>query len=122
MHANVKGGETARKIAADPIRGKQWRNKISKSRIGMKLSEKHKKNIGKASIGKHWWNNGIKEVFDFNCPDGYSKGRLSMSSEWKSKIAKTCEKSVKEANDKIRKEQPKKFKEWHLKSKNTFLN
>ncbi len=28
------------------------------------------------NIGKHWFNNGIEEVFQFDCPDGYVAGRI----------------------------------------------
>lgn len=28
------------------------------------------------NVGKHWFNNGIEEVFLFDCPDGYVPGRL----------------------------------------------
>lgn len=43
----------------------EWRNKVSQS-----LRDK------KPNNGKKWWNNGFKEVFQFECPEGFTKGRL----------------------------------------------
>ena len=117
--ANAKGGENVRKIANDPIKGKQWRDKIRKAHIGMKLSEQHKKNIGKASVGKHWWNNGTVEVFQFDCPIGFVKGRLPFSNEKCLKLKINASKS-KEGILRVKKNDPKRFAEWHRKSANTF--
>ena len=36
-----------------------WRSKISASKTGQKLSDETKQKIGKASIGTHWYNNGV---------------------------------------------------------------
>lgn len=36
---------------------------------------------GQASKGKHWYNNGIIETYDFECPKGFEKGRLKFSKE-----------------------------------------
>lgn len=115
--ANAKGGENIRKISSDPVKGKQWRDKLRKSRIGIKLSEDHKKNIGKASIGKHWWNNGTIEVFQFNCPTGFISGRLPFSAEMCLKLKLNASKS-KEGILNVKKNEPKRFADWHKKSAN----
>jgi len=86
--------------------------------MGMKLSEEHKKNIGKASIGKHWWNNGTVEVFQFDCPTGFIKGRLPFSNEVCLKLKLNASKS-KEGILNIKKNDPKRFAEWHRKQANT---
>lgn len=31
---------------------------------------------------KHWYNNGIIEIAAFECPNGFTKGRLKFSKEW----------------------------------------
>lgn len=48
-----------------------------------KHGQRHYK-MGKAPTeGKHWFNNGIIEVNAEECPEGYVKGRLPMSKEWR---------------------------------------
>ena len=42
---------------------------------------KRKTGRGQASKGKHWYNNGIIEIYDFECPDSFVKGRLKFSKE-----------------------------------------
>jgi hypothetical protein len=63
---------------------------ISNSHIGIKypnrkrikFDEKHKKNIGEALIGnksikgQHWYNNGIINKIDYECPDGFISGMI----------------------------------------------
>ena len=43
--------------------------------------KKHRTGRGQASLGKHWFNNGIIETYDFECPEGFTKGRLKFSKE-----------------------------------------
>lgn len=45
-----------------------------------KISEAHKGKVGSAN-GKHWFNNGEKETYAFECPEGYQKGRLKRYAE-----------------------------------------
>lgn len=56
--------------------------KMSESKTGVPKSEEHKKNISKAlkirNIGRHWYNNGVKNVFCKECPEGFVKGRLKI--------------------------------------------
>ena len=40
--------------------------------------------------GKHWYNNGEEEVFQYNCPEGYISGRLKKSIENFGKNDKKC--------------------------------
>ena len=42
----------------------------------------------KATLGKHWWNNGIQEVYSEDCPEGFVSGMLKsrvekMHKNWK---------------------------------------
>lgn len=46
-------------------RSSETRKKISNALIG-----------NKSTTGYHWYNNGIKTVYTFECPDGFVKGRL----------------------------------------------
>lgn len=74
--------------------------KLHEAMKGRELSEEHKRklseakkcNKGKArseetkmkisntlkgkNIGRHWYNNGVENVFTFECPDGFVKGVL----------------------------------------------
>lgn len=63
---------------------KESLEKMSKAQKGKKLSEEQRKKIseskkGEKSIfwGKKWFNNGESEILCFECPEGYSKGRLT---------------------------------------------
>lgn len=56
----------------------ETKNKISKSLKNKPLSNERKEQMSISRKGKHWYNNGIKEAFCFECPDGYKKGRLEM--------------------------------------------
>ena len=42
-----------------------------------KAIESRKKSL--KSHPHHWWNNGVKEIFQEFCPDGFVKGRLPVS-------------------------------------------
>ena len=44
--------------------------------LGRKLSEEAKIKIKEKHKGKHWFNNGEKEILVEICPDGFIKGRL----------------------------------------------
>ena len=39
--------------------------------------DRHKNNA-KKNIGKHWFNDGFRNVREFECPPGFVKGRLSL--------------------------------------------
>lgn len=46
------------------------------NRANRTLSPESKHNMYHANEGKHWYNNGRKELFAYECPDGFVKGRL----------------------------------------------
>lgn len=86
------------------IVSEETRNKISKKNKGRKRTEEFKKRISECSRGSNngmygktytqevkdalskqaheqhkdskWWNNGITQVFQKDCPEGYTNGRL----------------------------------------------
>lgn len=66
-------------------RSKDWRENISKSKLG--------ENNG--NYGKKWYNNGIEEIAAFECPDGWVPGRIK-----KTTISK-CRKIFCEETNKI---------------------
>lgn len=39
-------------------------------------SEKARKKLSEAKKGKHWYNNGKECRFCFECPEGFTPGRL----------------------------------------------
>ena len=43
---------------------------------GKKLSEECRKKLSDAIKGRHWYNNGIVQIQTFECPIGFTKGRL----------------------------------------------
>jgi len=43
----------------------------------LKMSLAHKGIKPPSPKGKHWFNNGETETYCFNCPEGFTKGRLS---------------------------------------------
>lgn len=40
----------------NPMKKEENRKKLSESRVGMKLSEEHRRNLGKAQVGENHWN------------------------------------------------------------------
>lgn len=46
------------------------------NRANRQLSEESKYNMYYVNKGKHWYNNGVNELFAFECPPGFVKGRL----------------------------------------------
>lgn len=57
----------------DYCRSEERRKKISKSKKGCKGS----------ALGKSWYNNGMVETYQFECPEGFFKGRLKKQSNGK---------------------------------------
>lgn len=39
-------------------------------------SEETRRKLSVARKGKHWYNNGIKNVFTYKCPEGFTKGKI----------------------------------------------
>ena len=52
------------------------KRKIAETKKGTILTEEHKIKLSEAHFGKHWFNNGIAEVFVKECPEGFVRGRL----------------------------------------------
>ena len=52
------------------------KNKISEAKKGKHFSEEHNRKISEARKGKHWYNNGKENSFCFECPEGFTPGRL----------------------------------------------
>jgi len=49
--------------------------KVADGHRGIAKSDKCKANISKANKGRHYYNNGIIEVMQFECPEGFVPGR-----------------------------------------------
>ena len=79
------------KILSSIKRDENWKKHISFSLKGKSKSDSHKKkateNLNKyrpialqkaieSHKGKHWFNNGKENVLAFECPDGFSKGKI----------------------------------------------
>lgn len=63
-----KGKPSGNKGKPSPNRGKKFGP----------LSEDAKQRMSWANIGRHWFNNGIVDVFQFECPEGFVPGRLPL--------------------------------------------
>jgi hypothetical protein len=66
------GGEGCNGI----IHSHETKEKLSNHFKGIKLSIEHRDSISNGQVGKKWFNNGIDEVFRFDCLDGYEEGRI----------------------------------------------
>jgi group I intron endonuclease len=67
---------------------KETKDKIRHGNLGKKMSDESKKkmkdartgkkrpNISKAHKGRHWFNDDKSEIFSFECPETFKKGRL----------------------------------------------
>ena len=54
--------------------------------VGKQLSEEHKQKVAEANTGKQWFNNGIKSIWAFECPEGFVRGRY-LQEESRKKMA-----------------------------------
>lgn len=75
LSAKIKGrtvSEEQRKILREKCSG--WHH-----------TEEERRKISEKNTGKHWYNNGVENVFAFKCPDGYVSGMLKQSDETKQK-------------------------------------
>lgn len=72
----------------DETKKADWCRKCSRpgkmnGRYGKPTSDKTKELISKASKGRHWYTNGIQNIFihDIQCPEGFWAGRLTRKSK-----------------------------------------
>lgn len=85
-HKGKKLSEVAKKKIGEVHKGKKLSkkhkqklsevNKCNKYALGRYHTEEEKKKIGEASKGKHWYNNGKINKFCYECPEGFTPGRL----------------------------------------------
>jgi len=84
-----KRTEKQRKNISDSLIGKTWEEKMGKEKsdirkekakgnkyaFGHKKTEEVKFKCGNSTRNKIWWTNGKNNIIDFNCPEGFWKGR-----------------------------------------------
>lgn len=63
----------------------ETRNILREKCSGWHHTEEERRKISEKNTGKHWFNNGIENVFAFECPDGFVQGMLQQSEEVKLK-------------------------------------
>lgn len=72
--------EDHRRKISEALKGKpkseEHRRKMSEVRKGKPCSEESKKKRSESEKGKHWFNNGITSTLQFECPEGFTSGRL----------------------------------------------
>lgn len=72
--------ETKKKMSeAHKKVSEETKRKMSEAQKGKHLgpsSEEWKKKISEARKGKHWYNNGIKNIWSKTCPEGFVPGRI----------------------------------------------
>ena len=64
----------------NPMYGKKHseesKKKMREAKKGKKFSEEYKNKLSLQRIGRHWYNNGKANKFCYECPDGFTPGRL----------------------------------------------
>lgn len=71
---------------SNPSRNPEVRRKISQVLMGHETSDETRRKIGEAQRrlrGSHYYNNGIKCIKAFECPEGYVKGKLKLVKDGK---------------------------------------
>lgn len=70
--------ETCQKLS-EAHKGKhhsaETRKKIAEARKSKNHSAETRKKMSEAHKGKHWYNNGMQNVFAYECPEGFVQGR-----------------------------------------------
>lgn len=83
--SSVERTDSWNKNISKSLKGKEKsKEHIEHIKTSMKNSDKCKKQIKKladAHRGKHWFNNGEENVLDFECPEGFKKGKLQKSTD-----------------------------------------
>ena len=72
---NHKHSEETKHKISEAHKGKKY-PKLSEAKMGSTPWNKGISNT--KNIGKHWYNNGTVNVYLFECPDGFVKGRLPL--------------------------------------------
>ena len=72
---------------------KEYKQRISNSHKGKHFTVERKKHIGDGNRGRKYYNNGIIEVMQFECPEGFVPGRCPKSKQAISKGTKKQTKS-----------------------------
>ena len=57
-------------------RSEEVKKKLSELNKGKHISEEAKKKLSDVNKGKHWYNNGKECKFCYECPDGFTPGKL----------------------------------------------
>lgn len=87
----VKSEEAIRKFSearmGHPVSA-ETREILRQANLGNKHSEETKRLISEKNTGKHWYNNGEKNVFCFEKPDGYVEGMLPSKAPKQSRSTK----------------------------------
>ena len=73
-HSKIRKRPWMADIASHPGESNGMHGKKHTEESRMKMSKSHKGN--KPTSGRHFYNNGIQEVLMFECPMGFTKGRL----------------------------------------------
>ena len=74
MHNKVRKSPWMTSIASHPGESNGMYGKHHTEESRMKISRANK---GKSTnLGKHFYNDGLRETFAFECPSGFTKGRL----------------------------------------------
>lgn len=75
-----KRSEETKKKISETMKGKpkseETRRKLSESHKGNRPLEETKRKMSETHKGKHWFNNGITSTLRFECPEGFTLGRL----------------------------------------------
>ena len=68
-----KGKKRSEEVKRKLSESHKGKNSWSK---GMKFSEETKKKMSKSKQNRHWFNNGIQNIWTEECPEGFVRGRL----------------------------------------------
>lgn len=69
--------ETRKKMSdAKKNMSEETKKKLSEANKGKTFSQEHRNKMSKARKGKHWFNNGKINKYCYECPDGFTPGRL----------------------------------------------
>jgi group I intron endonuclease len=91
LHKDKKRSEETKRKITDSLKknppnkgrifSEEWKKNMSKVRKGKKLSEEQKEKVRLNSIDRHFFTNGIINVFRYECPEGFYPGRITKHKE-----------------------------------------